>query len=872
MSEETQNQSTSQQRDHRAVQSDSPEHPKSDPGASPEDHPQNPNLQETTPRDPGVQHTTDSGQPSSDRSQSDADGGQQESQHAQAEPSPQDDSTQAKSPESNLPENQPADTNSGDRKLDKLSGDFVSDLDAEGHSDSKSQKKSQDSSGDGSTGEQDRGGANGESFGGAGGSTPGGASPSGEGGSEGRRSWSGPKLIWLLVAAVVACIALLYMPAGNWSNLGYYDFRQLVEEGEVASVRVDGAEGLIYGTFENTDQPPLDPEALRRAQEQQGEQPTQEEGDGAENAPAEEAERLKPKFRVNLPPSSESIAELREFLDQHKVPYSFKAQNQFLSMLVVFFGPILLLTFIVLLVTWLMFRRTRDQMSGGLLGNFNKRPFREYTANQPRVTFDDVAGLENVKLELQEMVEFLKNPIKFQRLGARVPKGTLLMGPPGTGKTLLAKAVAGEAGVPFFSINGSEFIQLFVGVGAMRVRDLFRTAKEVAPCIVFIDEIDAVGRVRGAGFGGGHDEREQTLNQILSEMDGFSPNDSVIVMAATNRPDVLDPALLRPGRFDRHVTVDRPNLQARIHQFKVHTRSIPLAGDVNLEKLARGTVGLTGADIRNLVNEAALWATRRGKERVDMEDFEYARDKVLMGPKREEVLVGEEKEMTAYHEAGHAMLAWVLPGVDRVHKVSIIPRGRALGVTQLLPDEDRYSISGSHLVSRLTFLLGGRAAERLVYGEHSAGAEQDLKQATQLARRMVTHWGMSERLGPVAYRQSEEHPFLGKEITEQRQFSEYTARIIDEEVSRILHSADERAHRVLKEHRPELDELVKALLEDETVDEVRLEAILGKSANTFRRRYENNGEPEEESQPTSGQQTTVRQTQASQSQENHSHT
>ena len=385
-----------------------------------------------------------------------------------------------------------------------------------------------------------------------------------------------------------------------------------------------------------------------------------------------------------------------------------------------------------------------------------------------------MAGLEGVKHDLEEVVEFLKNPEKFQRLGGRVPKGILLMGPPGTGKTLLARAVAGEAGVPFFSISGSEFIQMFVGVGASRVRDMFKTAKEASPCILFIDEIDAVGRVRGAGLGGGHDEREQTLNQILSEMDGFSQTESVIVLAATNRPDVLDPALLRPGRFDRHITVDRPNHKGRLAIFKVHVREVPLADDVDLDRLASGTVGLTGADIRNLVNEAALWATRKGKDKVDMNDFEHARDRVLMGPKREEVLSGKEKRMTAIHESGHALLAWIVPGADRVHKVTIIPRGRSLGVTQLVPEEDRLNISESELHGRLCFMLGGRAAEKLIFDEYSAGAENDLMQATRLARRMVTAWGMSERLGPVAYRTSEEHPFLGKEIHEQREFSEHS--------------------------------------------------------------------------------------------------
>jgi cell division protease FtsH len=377
-------------------------------------------------------------------------------------------------------------------------------------------------------------------------------------------------------------------------------------------------------------------------------------------------------------------------------------------------GLYMLVPLLLMAGFWMTLRRARDPMGNtGFLGGFSKSPAKRYDGKDKQVTFADVAGLEQVKADLQEIVEFLKDPQKFQRLGGRVPKGVLLMGPPGTGKTLLARAVAGEAGVPFFSISGSEFIQMFVGVGASRVRDMFKTAKDASPAILFVDEIDAVGRVRGAGLGGGHDEREQTLNQILSEMDGFSPSESVIVLAATNRPDVLDPALLRPGRFDRHVTVDRPNQKARLALFKVHTRSVPLASDVDLDRLAGATVGLTGADIRNLVNEAALWATRHDKNAVDSSDFDYARDKVLMGPKREEVLTGREKKMTAYHEAGHALAAWLLPGVDKLHKVTIIPRGRALGVTQLVPEEDRMNIGESALMNRLVLGLAGRAAAQV---------------------------------------------------------------------------------------------------------------------------------------------------------------
>jgi cell division protease FtsH len=491
-------------------------------------------------------------------------------------------------------------------------------------------------------------------------------------------------------------------------------------------------------------------------------------------------------------------------------------------------GLYLLVPLLLMAGFWMTLKRARDPLGGsGFLGSFSKSPAKRYGATDKQVTFADVAGLEQVKEDLKEIVEFLKDPKKFQRLGGRVPKGVLLMGPPGTGKTLLARAVAGEAGVPFFSISGSEFIQMFVGVGASRVRDLFKTAKDASPSILFIDEIDAVGRVRGAGLGGGHDEREQTLNQILSEMDGFSPSESVIVLAATNRPDVLDPALLRPGRFDRHVTVDRPNQKARLALFKVHTRNVPLAPDVDLERQASGTVGLTGADIRNLVNEAALWATRHDKDAVDASDFDYARDKVLMGPKREEVLAGREKKMTAYHEAGHALGAWLLPGVDKLHKVTIIPRGRALGVTQLVPEEDRMNIGQSDLTNRLVFILAGRAAEKLVFGEYSAGAENDLVQATRLARRMVAHWGMSDKVGPVACHGSNEHPFLGRDVYEQRDYGEHTAQVIDEEVTRLLNEAADRATKLLSDNRDKLDKLAGELEDREMLDDTEVVAIVG---------------------------------------------
>ncbi len=482
----------------------------------------------------------------------------------------------------------------------------------------------------------------------------------------------------------------------------------------------------------------------------------------------------------------------------------------------------------LVLLIFVMMRRARDQFDGGILGNFVKNPAKRHDKSKQRTTFEEVAGLENAKSELQEIVEFLKSPEKFQRLGGRIPKGVLLNGPPGTGKTLLARAVAGEAGVPFFSISGSEFIQMFVGVGASRVRDMFKTARENSPCILFVDEIDAVGRVRGAGLGGGHDEREQTLNQILTEMDGFSPTESVIVLAATNRPDVLDPALLRPGRFDRHVTVDRPTKKGRWEILKVHTRNIPLAEDVDLDGIARGTVGMSGADLANLVNEAALLATREDKDKVDMASFDAARDKVIMGAKREEIITEKEKRLTAYHEVGHALVAWLIPEADPVHKVTIIPRGRALGVTQFLPTEERMSFYEKDIRAMLAVGLGGRAAERLMFDDLSAGVADDLKRTTRLAKMMVSQFGMSQRIGPVSFRDSDEHPFLGREMGEVRDHSEHTAQLIDEEVARILREEDDRAYRVLSDHRDDLERLTEALMEREVLSVLEIEALIGK--------------------------------------------
>ena len=490
-----------------------------------------------------------------------------------------------------------------------------------------------------------------------------------------------------------------------------------------------------------------------------------------------------------------------------------------------------LLSGLLLIIFWKMMRRTNEQMMGGGVGGFMKSPMRSYDPNKgKRITFADVAGLDNVKKELEEIVDYLKDPERYDRMGARVPKGSLLFGPPGTGKTLLARAVAGEAGVNFLSINGSEFMQMFVGVGATRVRELFNEARAKAPSILFIDEIDAVGRQRGTGLGGGHDEREQTLNQILSEMDGFVPSESVMVMAATNRPDVLDPALMRPGRFDRHITVDRPSLKGRKEIFEIYLKKIPLGDDIDRDKLAASTVGFTGADIQNLVNEAALWATRNFKTQVDMSDFEFAHAKVVMGLPREEILTPENKRKTAYHEAGHTIIDWFSPTKTRVHKVTIVPRGMSLGATYIMPEEDQLSVTETELRAKLTEFLAGRAAELLIYKQSSTGAENDLKEATRLARRMVVHWGMSKKLGPVSYRADYSNPFLGREIAESREYSEATARLIDEEVMSILHEAEEAAEAILTEKRDLLEQLTDALVAEEELDQDRIREILGDPA------------------------------------------
>jgi len=481
---------------------------------------------------------------------------------------------------------------------------------------------------------------------------------------------------------------------------------------------------------------------------------------------------------------------------------------------------------ILLIGVWIFFMR-QMQAGGGKAMSFGKSRARLLSEQSTQVTFDDVAGIDEAKEELGEIIDFLKDPKKFTRLGGRIPKGVLLMGAPGTGKTLLARAIAGEADVPFFSISGSDFVEMFVGVGASRVRDLFVQGKKNAPCIIFIDEIDAVGRHRGAGLGGGHDEREQTLNQLLVEMDGFESNEGVILISATNRPDILDPALMRPGRFDRQVVVPVPDIKGREGILKVHSHKTPLANDVDLSVLARGTPGFSGADLENMVNEAALLAARFDKDRLEMADFEEAKDKVLMGAARKSMIISDqEKRNTAYHEAGHTLVARMIPGTDPIHKVTIIPRGRALGLTQQLPMDEKHTYPKQYLLGNLGVLMGGRAAEELVLDEMTTGAGNDIEQATETARRMVCQWGMSEKLGPLSFGQKEEQIFLGREFAQHKDYSEETAELIDQEIRGLVTQAHEKAKKILQENMDALHALAQALLERETLVEMEIDAII----------------------------------------------
>ncbi len=518
-------------------------------------------------------------------------------------------------------------------------------------------------------------------------------------------------------------------------------------------------------------------------------------------------------------------SDLLERLQEHDIDYSIQSDEQSL-------WPTILASWLPMLLIFLLFIMFLRQLQGGAgkAMSFGKARVRLVDENKEKITFKDVAGIEEAKEEVQEIVEFLREPKKFTRLGGRIPAGVLLVGPPGTGKTLLAKAIAGEAGVPFFSISGSDFVEMFVGVGASRVRDLFEQGKKNAPCIIFIDEIDAVGRQRGAGLGGGHDEREQTLNQLLVEMDGFDSNQGIIVMAATNRPDILDPALLRPGRFDRQIVVHKPDVRGRKAILEVHVnrKSVPLSDDVDLEVIAKGTPGFSGADLENLVNEAALIAARRDADRVAMADFEQAKDKILMGVERKSMILTEkDKKVTAYHEAGHALVAMKVEGEkDPVHKVTIIPRGQALGLTQQLPSEDRWNITREYALNRMAVLLGGRIAEELVFGQPTTGAGNDLERCTDLARKMVCDWGMSEKLGPLTFGRSQEEIFLGRELAMHKDYSEETARMIDEEIKNIVMGQYERTRQILTQNMSSLKAVAKALLEHETLTARELENLV----------------------------------------------
>jgi cell division protease FtsH len=535
--------------------------------------------------------------------------------------------------------------------------------------------------------------------------------------------------------------------------------------------------------------------------------------------------KQKVQFTVVLQATGDRQA-MEQMLQEAGTTYEYKQENTsgIWTLLLQAVFPVIL----VLLAFFFIMQQT--QGSGNKVMQFGKSRARLHTDDKKRITFDDVAGIDEVKEELVEIVDFLKHPKRYMELGARIPKGVLLFGSPGTGKTLLAKAVAGEAGVPFFSISGSDFVEMFVGVGASRVRDLFEQAKKNSPCIVFIDEIDAVGRQRGAGYGGGHDEREQTLNQLLVEMDGFGVNEGIIIMAATNRPDVLDPALLRPGRFDRQVVIDRPDLKGRIAIFNVHAKGKPLDGDVDVEVLAKRTPGFTGADIANLMNESALLAARRRKKKIQMEDLEDAIDRVMSGgpEKRSRVISDKERKVIAWHEAGHAVVGHMMPHMDPLHKVTIIPRGRALGYAQFLPVEDRYNVSKSEILDRMAMALGGRAAEEITFGEITSGAQNDIERTTEMARRMVTEWGMSEKLGPLTFGQKHDEVFLGRDIGRNRNYSEDVAAMIDEEVRNLVHAAHEQARVILTKHRDGLNTLAETLLQKETLEGKDLEELLVK--------------------------------------------
>ena len=583
--------------------------------------------------------------------------------------------------------------------------------------------------------------------------------------------------LWLVLALIIlAVFSVFNKQHGREPEIVFSEFMTAVDRGDVQKVTIQGHN--IQGEYKNGE-----------------------------------------RFRTFAPNDPELVKSLRE--KKVKIAAKPEEDSPWYMVLLLNWFPMLLL-----IGVWIFFMR-QMQVGGGKAMSFGKSRAKLLTENQHRVTFSDVAGVDEAKDDLQEIIAFLKDPKKFTKLGGRIPKGCLLVGPPGTGKTLLARAIAGEAGVPFFSISGSDFVEMFVGVGASRVRDLFVQGKKNAPCIIFIDEIDAVGRHRGAGLGGGHDEREQTLNQLLVEMDGFEANEGVILIAATNRPDVLDPALLRPGRFDRRVVVPRPDVKGREGILQVHTRKVPVGSDVDIGVLARATPGFAGADLENLVNEAALLAARNNKEKVDMRDFELAKDKVMMGAERRSMIISdEEKRNTAYHEAGHALVAKLLPGADPIHKVTIIPRGMALGLTQQLPMDEKHTYNKEYLLSNLVILFGGRVAEELVLNHMTTGAGNDIEKATDLARRMVCEWGMSEKLGPMTFGKKEEEIFLGRDFTQKVDYSESTAIEIDAEVRRIIQDSYYKAKDLLKTNLRLLHKVAESLLEKEVLDGSEIDAIV----------------------------------------------
>ncbi len=588
-------------------------------------------------------------------------------------------------------------------------------------------------------------------------------------------------LLWMIVAVLMILLFNMFNTTGyNYATLSYNNLIEYIQKDKIKRARIDGNYVYIVSVDNK-------------------------------------------RYKTYVP----DVQKIADLFVKHNINVDIKPQkgNSILTNILIYWAPMLLFIFI-----WIYFMNQMNK--GGKALSFGKSNARLFVSDSKnRVTFKDVAGIEEVKEELQEIIEFLKNPHKFTKIGAKIPKGVLLVGAPGTGKTLIAKAVAGEAGVPFFSISGSDFVEMFVGVGASRVRDLFNQAKRNAPCIVFIDEIDAVGRQRGAGVGGGNDEREQTLNQLLVEMDGFQTDTNIIVIAATNRPDVLDPALLRPGRFDRRVVVPRPDVRGRLEILKVHTRKIPLDDDVDLEVIAKSTAGFVGADLANLVNEAALLAAKRNKAKVSMEEFDIAKDKVLMGPERKNVIISErEKKTTAYHESGHAIVAKMLPHTDPVHKISIIPRGMALGVTQQLPEDDRYTYDKEYLLNRIAVLMGGRAAEEIMLNTITTGAGNDIEKATEIARKMVCEWGMSS-LGPVSFSEEGKEVFLGRDMAVKKTYSEETAKLIDKEIQNIVEQGYQIALKIVRENRDKVEKMAQTLLEKEVIESKEIDEILGIDGN-----------------------------------------